>query len=84
MATQEPVESGSCPSVTRGVYVVVVLENLEMRRGRLGGTGSLSENPGSAPETNGERPRIIGWGGRVTWPGSGCIGPREGVSPNGT
>lgn len=47
MATQEPVESGSCPSVTRGVYVVVVLENPEMRRGRLGGAGSFSENPES-------------------------------------
>lgn len=44
MATQEPVESGSCPSVTRGVYVVVVLDNPEMRLGRLGGSGSFSEN----------------------------------------
>ena len=45
MATQEPVESGSCPSVTRGVYVVGVLENPGVYRGRLGGAGSFSENP---------------------------------------
>ena len=64
------------------MHVQAVLENPVECRGRLDGTGSLSENPGSAPETNGERPRIIGWGDRVTQPRSGASWTRKGASPN--